>query len=124
MAEKYKDKIKFLLVYVREAHADDEAMSLSNRILGININAARNYEEKEKHATLCVRKLDIRFTTVVDNFDAKVEKDYGGHPDRLYLVSQEGRIVLKGEPGPWGFKSEVLEQAIQKEIGQSGREIS
>ena len=48
-------------------------------------------------------KLDIRFTTVVDNFDAKVEKDYGSHPDRLYLVSKEGRIVLKGEPGPWGF---------------------
>ncbi|MCH8268605.1 MAG: hypothetical protein IH846_13900 [Acidobacteria bacterium] len=124
MAEKYKDKIKFLLVYVREAHADDEAATISNRLLGIHINTAANFEEKEEHATLCVRKLDIQFDTVVDNFDAKVEKAYGGHPDRLYLVSKDGRIVMKGEPGPWGFKPDVLEQAIQKEIGGSRQEIS
>lgn len=117
MAERYKDKVKFLMVYIREAHADDEAMSFNNRILGIRINAARNFEEKEGYAHMCVLKLDINYTGVVDNFDAEVEKVYGAHPDRLYLVSKDGRIVMKSDPGPWGFKPQQLEQAIQKEIG-------
>ncbi len=60
-----------------------ESATFNSRILGIYINAARNFKEKEEPAKICVRKLDIGFTTVVDNFDAKVEKDYGGHPDRL-----------------------------------------
>ena len=116
MAEKYKDKVAFLMVYIREAHAENEGKAPINERQGIRLNTAENFEEKEEHATMCVLKLDIGFTTVIDNFDAKVEQDYAAWPDRLYLVARDGRIAMKGAQGPMGFKPDQLEEAIQKEI--------
>ena len=69
-----------------------------------------------EHADSCVRNLGIRFTTVVDNLDNKVELAYAaGWPDRLYLIGKDGRIAWKGEPGPKGFKPPELEAAIEAE---------
>jgi type I thyroxine 5'-deiodinase len=41
---------------------------------------------------------------------------YGGWPDRLYLVGRGGRIVFQGGEGPFGFKPEELERAIEREV--------
>ncbi len=65
---------------------------------------------------MCVRKLDIHFTTVIDGIDAKVEEDYTALPDRMYLVDKQGKIAYKSEPGPHGFFPEQLEAAIKKEL--------
>ena len=118
MAEKYKDKVEFLLVYIREAHPTDGWQSPANKRDGIEIASAKTFDEKAAHATSCVRNLGIKFTTVVDNMDAKVELDYAGWPDRFYLVGGDGRIAWKGAPGPPGFKPAELEAAIRKELGQ------
>ena len=116
MAEKYRDKVEFLLVYIREAHATDAwqvPRNVNDRVL---LSTARDYGEKEGHASSCVRSLGIRFTTVVDEMDANVELNYAGWPDRLYLIGKDGRIAWKGDPGPRGFKPPVLDEAIQKEL--------
>lgn len=85
---------------------------------GVLLPQAESVEEKNEHATSCVRKLGIKFTTLVDNMDNKVELDYSGWPDRLYLVGRDGRIAWKGNPGPGGFRPVELEAAIQKELQQ------
>jgi hypothetical protein len=116
MAEKYKGRVEFLLVYIREAHPTDGRQSPANVRDGIQITAAKDYGQKEEYATSCVRNLGIKFTTLVDNMDAKVELDYMGWPDRLYLIGAGGRIAWKGDPGPRGFAPAQLEAAIQKEL--------
>jgi type I thyroxine 5'-deiodinase len=63
-----------------------------------------------------VRKLDIKFTTLIDNMDNAVELDYAGFPDRLYVVGRDGRIAWKSRPGPRGFRPVELEAAIEKEV--------
>jgi hypothetical protein len=116
MAAKYKGKVEFLLVYIREAHPTDGWQVPANEREGILIASAKTFEEKEEHASACVRTLGIKFTTLVDNMDNQVELNYAGWPDRLYLVGKDGRIAWKGGPGPQGFKPVELEAAIQVEL--------
>jgi hypothetical protein len=51
--------------------------------------------------------------TVVDGIDNAVASAYGGWPDRLYLVGADGRIAFQGGEGPFGFKPDELERALQ-----------
>lgn len=119
MAEKYKGRVEFLLVYIREAHPTDGWKTPVNEKAGIQIATAKNIEEKEGYANSCVRNLGIKFPTVVDKMDAKVELSYAGWPDRMYVVGKNGGIAWKGAPGPKGFQPAQLEAAIQTEL--SGR---
>lgn len=116
LAEKYKGRAEFLLVYIREAHPTDGWQVKINEREGVLLPTAKNAEEKEDHASACVTKLDIRFTTLVDGMDNKVEEAYAGWPDRLYLVGKDGRIAWKGDVGPRGFRPPELEAAIRKEL--------
>jgi hypothetical protein len=53
----------------------------------------------------------------VDGVDNAVASAYGGWPDRLYLVGSDGRIAYQGGEGPFGFKPDELERAIERELG-------
>jgi len=116
MYETYKDRVMFLLVYVREAHPTDGWVHVANEQEGIRMESAKSDEQKEGYASSCVRNLGIKFTTLTDGLDYKVETDYTAWPDRLYLVSKDGRIAYKSGPGPGGFHSEELEAAIRAEL--------
>jgi len=118
MYETYGERVKFVLVYVREAHPNDDGRPAArpNVREEIDIADAKTYEQKEEYGALCVRKLDIHFTTVIDGLDAKVEENYAALPDRMYLVDKQGTIAYKSEPGPHGFLPEQLEEAIKKEL--------
>lgn len=118
MAEKYRDRVEFLLVYIREAHPGDGWQVPANRQEGILLSSAGTLEQKANHAALCVLKLDIKFPTVVDTLDNVVERAYSAWPDRLYLVGRDGRITWKGRPGPQGFRPDELEGAIKSELAR------
>jgi hypothetical protein len=96
----------------------------ANKRDGILLETAKTFDQKVEHADSCVRNLGIRFTTVVDNLDNKVELAYAGWPDRLYLIGKDGRIAWKGEPGPKGFKPPELEAAIETELKRLDRRVT
>jgi hypothetical protein len=112
MAERYKDVVPFVLVYVREAHPTDGWQVRENVADGVLVATARTQQEKDEHADLCVVKLDIKFPTVVDAMDNRIELAYAGWPDRLYLIGKDGRVAFKGAIGPQGFRPSELEAAI------------
>ena len=114
MAERYKTRAAFLLIYVREAHPIDGRQVRQNLRDGALLATAQTQAEKDEHADVCIRKLDIKFTTVVDRMDNKVELAYAGWPDRLYLIDIDGRIIYKSAPGPAGFIPSELDAAIRK----------
>ncbi|MBI3208962.1 MAG: deiodinase [Candidatus Solibacter usitatus] len=116
MYQKYRGKVEFLLVYIREAHATDGWQLPVNERQEVLLPIAKSQDEKEDHATACVRKLNIEFPAVVDNMDNTTELNYSAWPDRLYLVGKDGRITYKSGPGPQGFKPPELEAAIRKEL--------
>jgi hypothetical protein len=116
MAAKYKATVPFVLVYIREAHPTDGRQVAQNLRDGAILSSATTQKEKDSHADVCIRTLDIRVPTVVDKLDNKVELAYAGWPDRLYLVGVDGRVVYKSAPGPAGFIPSQLEAAITRTL--------
>ena len=53
--------------------------------------------------------------------DDAVNKAYAAMPTRLYLVGVDGRVVYAGGLGPFGFKPDELEAAIEAYLDREGR---
>ena len=49
------------------------------------------------------KKLNFKFTTVVDELDDRVATAYAAWPERLYVIDKEGLIVYAGGQGPFEF---------------------
>jgi len=112
LKRRYGDKVEFLGVYVREAHPIDGWRMESNDNAGIEIAQPKSSRERTAVAARCCQTLHMTMPLVVDTLDDRVGNLYSGMPDRLYLISRDGRVVYKGGRGPFGFKPGELEQSI------------
>jgi hypothetical protein len=110
--------VQFLLVYIREAHPEDGWIIAENRRSGISVLDPQTDRERREVASACAANLRLDMQTVVDGVDNAVASAYGGWPDRLYLVRSDGRIAFRGGEGPFGFKPDELERAIERELAQ------
>lgn len=68
--------------------------------------------ERNGIALSCVRNLHINIPALIDSIDNRVEQQYTGWPDRLYLIDIEGRVQFKSAPGPFGFHPKQLRAAL------------
>jgi hypothetical protein len=114
--ERHRDRVDFVVVYVREAHPEEGWVITMNRDQGITINDPTTNAERSEVAETCAIQLKIRMPVVVDEVDDEIARAYGALPDRLYLIGRGGRVAFQGEPGPFGFKPEDLEAAIETEL--------
>jgi len=108
--------VHFLLVYIREAHPEEGWILPENRRSGIAVHEPATDGQRRAVASTCVANLGMRMDTVIDGVDNAVASAYGGWPDRLYLIRSDGRIAFRGGEGPFGFKPEELERAIEREL--------
>ena len=83
---------------IREAHAqggaESEWQSSINLKDGVRLAPARTLIEKQDHASLCLRKLDLPFAAVVDGMDGAAETAYQAWPSRLYLIGRDGKVAF------------------------------
>ena len=93
MAERYRDRVSFLAVYIREAHRVDGWVLPENRRSGVAVQDPTTAGERVAVAATCAVRLEMRMPVVVDGPDNAVASAYGGWPDRLYLVDRGGRIA-------------------------------
>ena len=103
----YKDRIQFLVIYIREAHPTD-GWYMGNH----NIRDPKTIQERRHVAGRCESSLQYGIKTYVDEMDDIVMKAYAAWPDRLYLIGLDGRVVYAAGRGPWGFKPGELKEAI------------
>jgi hypothetical protein len=101
--QKYKDRAKFLLVYIREAHPSDGWQIPQNVRDGIEIAQPKTDDARAKVAVTCLEHLKLTLPCVVDGVDNRVGTAYAGWPDRFYIVGTDGKIICKSDPGPRGF---------------------
>ena len=113
MADRFRDRVSFLVVYIHEAHPEDGWVLPENRRSGVAIHNPVSDGERRAVAATCAARLELRMPMVVDHVDNAVGSAYGGWPDRLYLVRRDGRIAYQGGDGPFGFKPAELEAAIE-----------
>jgi Iodothyronine deiodinase len=114
--ERYRDRVAFFVVYVREAHPEDGWVLASNRREGIAVADPASAVEREEVAEACAASLKLRIPVLIDLLDDEVARRYGAWPDRLYLIGRDGRIAFQGGEGPFGFEPELLAAAIEAEL--------
>jgi hypothetical protein len=102
---------------VKEAHPEEGWVLSENRDAGIVVHDPLTDEERDSVAAACAVALRLDMPMAIDAVDNEVARAYGGWPDRLYLLGADGRIAYQGGEGPWGFKPEELEAAIERELG-------
>jgi tetratricopeptide (TPR) repeat protein len=124
IAEQYRDRVDFRLVYIREAHAEDGSeaqwQSTINAREGISLSPARNLAEKREHADLCVRKLNLPWAAVVDGMDGGAETAYQAWPSRVYVIGRDGRIAFNSRLGEFDFRPAELDTALREILAKGG----
>jgi hypothetical protein len=116
MHDRYAERVAFYVVYIKEAHPEDGWVVTHNRDDGIRMDDPTTSGERSAAADACAVRAALRIPVLVDGLDNAVARAYGGWPDRLYLVGRGGRVVFQGGPGPFEFKPELLEAAIEDEL--------
>lgn len=114
IAAQYHAQVDFRLVYIREAHSQTQWESTINRKEGVDLPTARTLAEKQDHAALCLRKLELPFALAVDGMDEAAERAYQAWPSRLYLVGRDGRVAYQTRLGELDFHAGDLERAIRE----------
>ena len=103
-------------MYIEEAHPSDIWQMGANVREGVVFRNPQSDGERFDVANSCVRNLGIRFPALIDGIDNTVERLYTGWPDRLYLIGRDGRVLYKSAPGPFGFQSDGLENALKSAL--------
>ena len=84
----------------------------SNDRTGVAFRQPRSKQERESVATKCFSALAMTMPLLVDDLDDRVGHAYSGMPDRLYVLSRQGRVVYKGGRGPFWFNPAEMEQSL------------
>ena len=113
---RYRDRVSFVVVYVREAHPEDGWVITTNRDDHIEILDPMSPSERVDVATTCALRLAIQMPVVIDSMDDIVCRAYGGYPDRLALIGKGGLLRYLSDEGPFGFQPDELEAAIVAEL--------
>jgi len=109
--------VQFYVVYIREAHAADSSWPILAKGFPVLLDPETGKERAEA-AGQCMVAMQIKeIPALIDDMDDSVNKAYNAWPDRLFLVDTKGRIAFRADRGPWGFKPDLLEKSIRKELG-------
>jgi type I thyroxine 5'-deiodinase len=86
----------------------------SNEKEGVCYPQPRTFEQRLAIANDFTRRFHYSVPLAVDAIDNPADKVYAGWPERIYIVDEQGKIVYKGEPGPFGFHPEEAEAWLAK----------
>jgi hypothetical protein len=90
----------------------------SNRKDEIVIKQPRAFEERREAAKILVERLKYDMPVAIDSMDNKAEAAYAAWPERLYVVARGGRIVYRGDLGPFGFDPEEMERSLAAHLAE------
>ena len=109
MYERYGGRVRFLTVYIKEAHPLDEWQMDSNVKESVCYPQPTNLVQRVAIANDFVKRFSYRIPLVVDDLDNRANALYAGWPERFYILDEKGVIVYKGKPGPFGYHPEEVE---------------
>jgi len=84
----------------------------SNRKDGFVFKQPRTDDERRTAARILVERLHYRIPVALDPVDRRAEKAFAAWPERIYIIGRDGRVLYKGDTGPFGFKPEKAEARL------------
>lgn len=120
MHREYGDRATFLTVYIKEAHPEDEWQMDSNEKENVCYPQPKTLADRVAIANDFVKRFHYEVPIAVDDMGNEANEAYAGWPERFYIVDESGKIVYKGEPGPFGFKPEEVEKWLATRFAASG----
>ena len=72
----------------------------------------KSFEERKELAKVLVERLGYRIPVAIDSIDNRADKAFAAWPERIYVLGPQGRVVYKGEMGPFGFHPDEAEKAL------------
>jgi hypothetical protein len=121
MYEKYGDKVRFVMVYIREAHpatGDQTAENAGVKVIeGVVYHQPKTFAERRKLAETACSFWDVKFPALVDTIDPNIDSAYNAHPNRIYLIDTDSKIAYRGVRGPMGALARPTEVALCKLLG-------
>jgi Iodothyronine deiodinase len=109
MAQRYTGRARFLTIYIKEAHPEDEWQMDSNEKESVCYPQPRTLAQRVAIANDFARRFHYDLPLAVDPMDNRANALYAGWPERFYIVDEGGVIVYKGKPGPFGYHPEEVE---------------
>jgi len=114
MQKKYGDRVRFLTLYIKEAHPLDEWQMDSNEKENVCYPQPKTTAQRVAIANDFVKRFHYDVPLVVDRIENPANAVYAGWPERFYIVDEAGVIVYKGKPGPFGFHPDEVEAWLAK----------
>lgn len=103
-------------MYISEAHPEDEWQMESNREEQIVFKQPTTFAERQVLAKVLVERLKFRLPLAIDGMDNAADKAFAAWPERIYILGQGGRVLYKGGMGPFGFKPELAEKSLARQL--------
>jgi hypothetical protein len=80
----------------------------------VRILQPATYERRTEVAKSCSSTLNLTIPLLVDDMQNSVATAYSAWPDRLFILTPDGKVAYAGNPGPWGFRVDEMETALQR----------
>lgn len=113
MWEKYKGRVQFLCVYIKEIHPNDEVLNSDNINDGVDVPQPTTDDERAANAAQCMLRYNYSFPMLLDNMSNEADDKYVALPERLYVIDADGRVAHKSGPGPYYFDVDAFETAVE-----------
>jgi thiol-disulfide isomerase/thioredoxin len=105
-------EVAFLYVYIREAHPEDGWKMPRNQREGIAVKDPKSMAERVDLTKQACAFFKTAIPAVVDTMDDATDRAYAAWPSRIYLVDVDGKIAVRGDPGPRGLVPAAREVEI------------
>ena len=110
---RYKDRVEFFVIYIREAHPAQGWQVPNNVIENIMVEEPTTDQERTEVAATCRLALGLEMPMLIDSIQNSIDEDYVGLPMRQFLIDAKGRVAYRGEKGPFGWNDVEFERALR-----------
>jgi hypothetical protein len=111
--EEFEDEVELVLVYIKEAHPEDEWQMDSNLESDVVFEQPKTFEARMDLARTFVDRMKVETETLVDDVRNTAMACYAAWPERIYVIDRAGRIVYKGGVGPFYFAPDELREFLE-----------
>ena len=122
MYREFEEVADFQMIYIREAHPEDEWWTPSNRKEGIIYNQPKTSTERLEIARTFQKKFDLRMPLLVDPIDNPAAQAFSASPERIYVIDPSGKILYKGGMGPYDFHPQDVRTFLETNYHKGTRE--